>query len=76
MNKTIERPVNGRKKIDELVLRPPRIFTKRDEDNFYLETETDKKHYVDEVHLRNILPKRGVIIIRFTRSIISKHTDH
>ncbi len=68
--------LKGEKKIDELLLRPPRLFTKREEDNFYLETETQKKHYVtDDAQLQNIFPKRPVIIIRFKRTIITKNTD-
>ena len=65
--------LTGERTIHELILRPSRIFTKREEDNFFLETETKRKHYVaDQNQLQLLFPKSPIIVIHIKRTIINK----
>lgn len=67
--------LSGEKSINDLVLRKPRIFSKREENNYFMDTETKKQYFVNENDLKKLFPRNPILIIHFTRTIIRKKVE-
>lgn len=65
--------LKGEKSFNDLIPPKVRIFTKRDENDFYRESETGKEFYVNGKNdLQRLFPRDTISIIIIKRQIISK----